>query len=141
LFISLFLTSLTVSAIDIDISLKEWKKLGMPNRFPTTIYITKNLSPIYYETGINVEELGEFLVALKKNQFDDDVDEDDKLVISQMLKSVLGRISEGKVNKEKDYLINVTPSKSFDCSPCDDQQNFIEILNLSKINLITIYLI
>jgi|GEM_PF-4209302 len=138
LFIMIFPVS--TLAVELDVKAKEWKNLDLPNRFPQTFIISKDLSPIYFETGENSSELSELLLSLNKNNVDIDVNSDDALKIKKLMGMVLNSIENKMLDKTKYYLINVSVSKVFDCEPCTEQKDYIGILDLSKFNIVNINL-
>jgi hypothetical protein len=130
-------------AIDIDISAKEWKKLDLPNRFPQTFIISNDLTPLYFETGENSDELSEFFISLnrKNKEHNDDIDEDDVIKINKLKNKIFKAINKDDFQHNKHYLINVSVNKMFDCGPCTEQKEYVEILKLDDFNIINIHLI
>jgi hypothetical protein len=126
---------------DVDIKSSEWKKLDLPNRFPQTFFVSNELSPMYFETGENFSDLSDFLISVRKGILDVDIDEDDKVKINEMMLFILKSVKNESIDEKRNYLINVSVNKVFDCEPCTEQKDYIEILNLNNINVINIYLI
>lgn len=143
LFLSVFLSFSSFGiGVDIDIDTQKWKKLDFPNRFPQTFFVSSKLSPMYFETGENTDELTEFLIDLKKGKLDVDIDDDDKEKIERMMKVIFEKVKNTQaIDKRKNYLINVSVTKVFDCGPCTEQADYVELLNLNDVNVINIYLI
>jgi hypothetical protein len=127
-------------AVDIDVKTKEWKKLDLPNRFPQTFIVSNYLSPIYFETGENSSELGEFLINLKKNKPVVDIDTDDAEKINSLINLVLQLVGKNTLEQHKSYMINVSVSKTFECEPCTEQKDYVSILNLNDFNIINVFL-
>lgn len=129
------------ASIDFDIKTKEWKKLELPNRFPQTFFVSNKLFPMYFKTGENTSEFREFLINLNKNKLANDIDEDDRLKIQEMMKVIFITIKKQKIDSNKNYLINISVNKVFECEPCTNQTEYIKALNLKDVNVINIYLI
>ncbi len=143
LFITVYFLSFSSFGVEIniDIKTKEWKKLDFPNRFPQTFFVSNKLSPLYFETGENSSELSEFLINFKKNKLDVDIDEEDNIIIKNMMKIIFEKINSENFDKNKNYLINISVNKVFECGPCTEQKEYVSILNLDDLNVINIYLI
>lgn len=128
-------------AIDIDIKTKEWKKLDFPNRFPQTFFVSNKLLPMYFGTGENTSQFNQFLVRLNESKPVIDLDEDDIEKIKYMMQVIMSRIKNNKMASDKNYLINISVDKLFECQPCTNQTEHIKQLNLKDVNVINIYLI
>ena len=140
-FISYFIFSFSTMAIDIDIPIKEWKQLDLPNKFPQTYVISNDFLPLYFETGENTSELSEFFISFNKGKFVPDVDEDDALRINELKIKFFNIIGSNKLQLNKGYLVNVSVNKMFACGPCTEQKEYVEILKLDELNVINIHLI
>ncbi|MCL1092315.1 hypothetical protein [Shewanella kaireitica] len=140
-FIIVYLLSFNAFAINIDFKRTEWKELDLPNRFPQTFFVSKKITPLYFETGENFSHLSEFLMKLNKNELKVDIEEDDRIKIKKMTTLLLKSINNQGIDIKKGYLINVSVSKLFTCGPCTEQESYVKILNLNNINVINIYLI
>ncbi|WP_076411961.1 hypothetical protein [Shewanella sp. UCD-KL12] len=128
------------SAVELDVRAKDWKDLDLPNRFPQTFIISKDLSPVYFETGENSSELVEFLLSINKNSLDVDIDDDDIPKIKALIKMVLSA-AESDDPTANYYIINVSVSKMFDCEPCNEQKEYMDVLNLNEFHIVNINLI
>ncbi|WP_434931321.1 hypothetical protein ACRWQM_03870 [Shewanella sp. HL-SH5] len=103
--------------------------------------MSNELSPLYFETGENSDELGEFLINLNKSKVDIDIDADDALKITKLMGMLDQVLGEEELVLNKNYIINVSVSKLFNCVPCTEQLNYLSTLELDKFNRINIFLI
>ncbi len=136
-----FVFSFSVTAVDIDISVEEWKKLDMPNRFPQMLAISSKQQPIYFKTGSNIDYLSDFLISLDKDKLDIDIDEDDSLKIIELKNKIFSLISKGDLLLNKTSLMTISANKMFDCPPCVEQQEYIENLKSDDFNKIYVHIV
>ncbi|PCK32220.1 hypothetical protein [Pseudoalteromonas piscicida] len=119
----------------INVPPKDLKYAKLPNRFPMTAVFSKAGQVLYFETGENEDEFDELL---KGKEFE--IDEDDKAALARLIE--YPKISQIFNQTEKNNIvINITVDKSFfDCGPCQNQQSYLDGLDLPSMESVQVNL-
>ena len=95
----LFFCGHSVSS-ELDVSGKSWKSFNFPNRYPQTIILSKKLTPVYFETGENIDQLNHF----EKSGTKSTIDSDDVKTINSMINSKYFDLARSQFLKSNDLV-------------------------------------